>query len=113
MQFQMEQCMLLPMHKPQTVDSRKTKYKENLYEDRNIEMWRIMKKLSEGQKSLNESKTRKQKETRNIQNSSQKCQGFFADDFIFDEIKLADQSAITCSKLTIETLEQGVKYAQS
>ena len=23
------------------------------------------------------------------------------------------QSAITCSKLTIETLEQGVKYAQS
>ena len=25
----------------------------------------------------------------------------------------APQSAITCSKLTIETLEQGVKYVQS
>ena len=26
---------------------------------------------------------------------------------------LSTQSAITCSKLTIETLEQGVKYVQS
>ena len=26
---------------------------------------------------------------------------------------LVSQSAITCSKLTIETLEQGVKYVQS
>ena len=26
---------------------------------------------------------------------------------------LISQSAITCSRLTIETLEQGVKYAQS
>ena len=26
---------------------------------------------------------------------------------------IATQSAITCSKLTIETLEQGVKYIQS
>ena len=29
------------------------------------------------------------------------------------KIKYISQSAITCSKLTIETLEQGVKYAQS
>ena len=28
-------------------------------------------------------------------------------------IKLSTQSAFTCSTLTIETLEQGVKYAQS
>ena len=49
-----------------------------------------MKKLSEEQKSFNERKTRKQKETRNVQNSSQKYQGFFADDFIFDEVKQVD-----------------------
>ena len=28
-------------------------------------------------------------------------------------LKKATQTAITCSKLTIETLEQGVKYVQS
>ena len=29
------------------------------------------------------------------------------------ETNLISQSAFTCSKLTIETLEQGVKYVQS
>ena len=28
-------------------------------------------------------------------------------------VHIATQSAITCSKLTIDTVEQGVKYAQS
>ena len=36
-QFQMEQCMLLPMHRPQTVGSRKIKYKENIREDKEIQ----------------------------------------------------------------------------
>ena len=31
----------------------------------------------------------------------------------FRLFKIVTQSAITCSKLTIETLEEGVKYAQS
>ena len=31
----------------------------------------------------------------------------------FGHIKQDSQPAITCSKLTIETLEQGVKYVQS
>ena len=31
----------------------------------------------------------------------------------FRLFKIVIQSAITCSKLTIETLEEGVKYAQS
>ena len=53
-----------------------------------------MKKLSEEQKRFNESKTRKQKGTRNVQNSSQKYQGFFADDFIFDEIKQVDRPGV-------------------
>ena len=41
---------------------------------------------------------------------------FPVDDVINFKIKLRDlisQSSITCSKLTIETLEQGVKYVQS
>ena len=29
------------------------------------------------------------------------------------KLKILTQPAITCSKLTIETLEQGVKYVQS
>ena len=32
---------------------------------------------------------------------------------IGDIVKSTTQPAITCSKLTIETLEQGVKYVQS
>ena len=34
---------------------------------------------------------------------------------MYDEFfaKIVTQSAITCSKLTIEVLEQGVKYVQS
>ena len=32
---------------------------------------------------------------------------------LFYQHKATTQPAITCSKLTIETLEQGVKYAQS
>ena len=32
---------------------------------------------------------------------------------LFDSVQIASQPAITCSKLTIETLEQGVKYVQS
>ena len=32
---------------------------------------------------------------------------------VSNAIKIAAQPAITCSKLTIETLEQGVKYVQS
>ena len=31
----------------------------------------------------------------------------------WDTKKLGTQSAFTCSKLTIETLEQGMKYVQS
>ena len=32
---------------------------------------------------------------------------------ILDKVCLDDPAGITCSKLTIETLEQGVKYVQS
>ena len=32
---------------------------------------------------------------------------------MFDELKEVTQPAITCSKLTIGTLEQGQKYVQS
>ena len=31
----------------------------------------------------------------------------------YDHVLYYSQPAITCSKLTIETLEQGVKYVQS
>ena len=33
--------------------------------------------------------------------------------FYFQFLVVYSQPAITCSKLTIETLEQGVKYVQS
>ena len=40
------------------------------------------------------------------------CQDYWTLIYPF-EIKPPPQPAITCSKLTIETLEQGVKYVQS
>ena len=33
--------------------------------------------------------------------------------FDFKKLKIISQPAITCSKLTTETLEKGVKYVQS
>ena len=33
--------------------------------------------------------------------------------FLHSEVRACFQAAITCSKLIIETLEQGVKYVQS
>ena len=38
------------------------------------------------------------------------CQGFSHN---FKVVKIHSQPPIICSKLTIETLEQGVKYVQS
>ena len=43
-QFRMEQCMLLPIRRLQAVGSRKTKYKENLYEDREIMKYDLVAK---------------------------------------------------------------------
>ena len=39
---------------------------------------------------------------------------YYSDNEIYYfQVQLETQPAITCSKLTIETLEQGVKYVQS
>ena len=50
------------------------------------------------------------------QRKVQKFEYFEIENIFWGNIKKAlstPQSAITCSKLTIETLEQGVKYVQS
>ena len=39
--------------------------------------------------------------------------GFFVTNMILQKYLAPSQPAFTCSKLTIETLEQGVKYVQS
>ena len=41
------------------------------------------------------------------------CRQEIRQDYAEDFVKLLFQSAFTCSKLTIETLEHGVKYVQS
>ena len=42
-----------------------------------------------------------------------KCRQMLSSIFLLTSIVIKSQLAITCSKLTIETLEQGVKYVQS